>query len=85
MGIITDLILLPFRIVEAAFKLIVSTLEAMMKLVTGLINVTFAFAEATVKICLFVVLLPFRILEALLPPYGGSGGGSSNSRKGRAK
>jgi len=52
----------------------------------GLINALGTLIMLPFKIAIFLLVLPFKILSAILPPYGGGGGGSSGGgRKGRAK
>jgi len=85
MGIITDIITLPFKIIGAIFKLIAATIDAAIGLVVAIVDLLFWVIEGTLRLCMFILTLPFKILGAVLPPYGASSGSDSNSRKGRAK
>lgn len=71
---IFELLILPFKIVAALVEITIGLIDAIF---TTLVIVI----EAIFSITVFLVTLPFRILGAILPPYGGSPSNRGNSKE----
>lgn len=77
---IFELLILPFKIVAALVEITISLIDAIFTTSVVLIDAVFS-------ITVFLVVLPFRILWAILPPYGGgpSNRGDSKEKSGPSK
>jgi hypothetical protein len=77
---IFELLILPFKIVAALVEITIGLIDA-------IFTTSVVLIDAILSITVFLAVLPFRILGAILPPYGGgpSTKGDSKEKSGPPK